>query len=340
MKPRYVLSSLTRIADFDREPFDVKPYSREEWAEGDYVAARVTGAATPLYRLESASGRRVALMAGDYVISALGTRAATLEAVGGWRDVGPDRVLHSLTGAGLLGRATSVSRTLPGFMTLDYVGHVVRDDGRLNMTDFVQPVTDAKIDIPVILLIGTSMSSGKTTTGRLIIHELKRCGLRVAGAKFTGAGRYHDILSFGDAGADHIMDFVDAGLPSTVVPGDEFRKTMRYMISRVNALDIDVLVAEAGASPLEPYNGSVAVEMLKDKVRFTVLCASDPYAVVGVIEAFGIRPDLVAGPAAATDSAISLVNALTGIDAIDNLAPDAGPAFEQKIRPVLAGLLS
>ena len=67
--------------------------------------------------------------------------------------------------------------------------------------------------MPVVLLIGTSMSAGKTTTGRIIVHELKRAGLRVAGAKFTGAGRYRDVLAFGDAGADTIIDFVDAACP-------------------------------------------------------------------------------------------------------------------------------
>jgi len=45
----------------------------------------------------------------------------------------------------------------------------------------------------------------------------------------------------------------------------------------------------------------------------------DPYAVVGVMTAFGTRPDLVSGRATTTDAAIALVERLTGISAINLL---------------------
>ena len=93
-----------------------------------------------------------------------------------------------------------------------------------------------------------------------------------------------------------------------------------------------MLVAEAGASPLEPYNGSRAVDAVKDHTRFTVLCASDPYAVVGVQTAFGWAPDLVAGPAANTKSAIALVDRLAGVPALNLL--------DRKVYPVLKDRLA
>ena len=55
----------------------------------------------------------------------------------------------------------------------------------------------------------------------------------MVGAKLTGAGRYRDILAMQDAGADHIFDFVDAGLPSTVVPESEYRPALRNLLSRM-----------------------------------------------------------------------------------------------------------
>ena len=57
-----------------------------------------------------------------------------------------------------------------------------------------------------------------------------------------------------------------------------------------------MVVAEAGASPLEPYNGDAAVQLLGDRGRCTVLCASDPYAVVGVTGAFDVAPGSGLGP--------------------------------------------
>ena len=179
----------------------------------------------------------------------------------------PDGNFHALTGAGLFGLATSTSMMLPRLMSLTYMGHVLRDDRPLRMQDFVPEAPDAKLSAPVILLVGTSMSAGKTTTGRMIIHELKKSGLRIVGAKFTGAARYRDVLTYKDAGADAVLDFVDAGLPSTVVPRRQFHDAMRYLMRRVAALEPDILVAEAGASPLEPYNGDVAIDQLQKQVK-------------------------------------------------------------------------
>src|SRR5690606_28234272 len=107
---------------------------------------------------------------------------------------------------------------------------------------------------PVILIIGTSMEAGKTVAAVALTRALKSMGLRVAGVKVTGVGRYRDIRAMGAAGADFIADFVDAGLPSTVVPRDEYEAALRRLGATVAAAEPDVVIAEAGASPLEPYN--------------------------------------------------------------------------------------
>ncbi len=322
MKAKYFLPSLARIADFEHHPFEVRPVPREDWSLGDYVAGQVIGKPHTQYQLELASGRMIEVMEGDLLIGAFGNRAATLAGVGDWEAIGPELLMEGLTSAGLLGKSTSVAYSQTAFTQLTYIGHAMREGTKLNMSDFVVPIPASTFDIPVILLVGTSMSAGKTTTGRRIVHRLKDAGLNVAGAKFTGAGRYRDVLAFGDAGADHIIDFVDAGLPSTVVPEDRFRVTMSYLLDRIAALRPDVLVAEAGASPLEPYNGSVAVEMLGEHICCKVLAASDPYAVLGVKTAFGMEPDLVTGPAANTTAGIALVKKLTGLRALNIMDPD------------------
>ena len=95
------------------------------------------------------------------------------------------------------------------------------------------------------------------------------------------------------------------------------REALSYLLSLVEAEEPDVLVAEAGASPLEPYNGEIAKEVIRDHVRFKLLCAQDPYAVVGVMSAFERQPDLVAGGAANTTAGIRLVKRLSGLDAMN-----------------------
>ena len=324
---RYTFSSVTRISDLAQTGnFDVQPLPRSDWAAGQYVIGRVTGAPTALYQVELPDGRMTDVLEGDLIVGAFGKRAATLEGVGDWDAIGEEGVFHALTGAGLFGLATSTSPVMPRMMSLSYVGHVLRAGQPLTMQDFVVPVAPQRLSAPVILLVGTSMSSGKTTAGRLIIHELTGSDRRIVGAKLTGAGRYRDVLAYRDAGADAVLDFVDVGLPSTVVPCEVYQRALRELLNRIAALAPDLVVIEAGASPLEPYNGDIAIDALQKQLTMTVLAASDPYAVVGVQTAFGLVPDLVTGPAANTSAGIELVEKLAGRPALNaNASPSSWP---------------
>ncbi len=321
-------SSVTRISDLESRPFECRKLPHNDWATGDYVQCEVVGKPGPLYLVELPAGRMCQVFDGDQIIGAFGKRAATLEGAGDWERIGRDGSLHALTSAGLFGKATSVSPLLPPLMKLKYLGHAVRQD-KVTMSQFCSTKETTQFDLPVVLLIGTSMSSGKTTSGRVIVHELKQRGLKVTAAKLTGAARYRDVLSLGDAGADHIFDFIDVGLPSTVCEPDEFRVALNQLLARIADTGADILVAEAGASPLEPYNGSVAMEMLKNNIEMLVLCASDPYAVMGVQHAFGREPDLVCGPAANTESAVDLVQKLCGVRALNLLRRSARAELNQ-----------
>lgn len=328
------LSSLTRISDLDTEPYEIARISKEHWATGDYVMGEITGPRNRLLQFELASGRMIQALRRDCVVGALGNRAATLEATGSWMDISGD-TMDSMTSAGLFGKVTSLSTLIAPTTELSYQGHVVRNGEKVCMSDFAIRGTGS-FNVPSVLLVGTSMSAGKTTTGRLVVHELERMGKSVIGAKLTGAGRYRDILSFRDAGAMAIFDFVDAGLPSTVVPEDEFRNVIRPLLSHIGSLEPDFLVVEAGASPLEPYNGTTAIEELgEENIHCRILCASDPYAVVGVEKAFGLRPDLVTGPATSTSAAVDLVRSLTGVEGLNVMDPDSLPQLREMLKRTL-----
>lgn len=325
------LASLTRISDLHKNPYDIKPIDRGYWASGDYVAGEVTGAPHRVYRIELSSGRMVGALPGDHVIGAFGSRSATLEGVGSWEDI-RGYAMNAMTSAGLFGAVTSMSMLIPPTLNLTYLGHVVRHGKKVCMSDFAIKPSGGSFKVPTILLVGTSMSAGKTTTGRFVIHELESMGKSVIGAKLTGAGRYRDILSFADAGAHAVFDFVDGGLPSTVESESVFRSALRPILHHIDSLNPDFLVAEAGASPLEPYNGTAAIDELNGNITCTILCASDPYSVVGVEKAFGLRPDLVTGLATSTSAAIDLVKKLSGIEALNVLDPACMPQLREVLR--------
>lgn len=165
------------------------------------------------------------------------------------------------------------------------------------------------------------MSAGKTTSARIIVNQLKRIGLKVVAGKLTGASRYRDILSLKDVGAENIFDFVDIGLPSTIYPREKFKKKLLQLLSRINAVEADIGVIELGASPLEPYNGDVAFEELKENIKCTVLCASDPYAVLGVMKSFNLKPDIVSGIATNTFAGSDLIEKLCNVKALNLIDP-------------------
>lgn len=335
MKNRYVFSALTRISDLAQAPFEVAPIPQEDWANGDYVVGEVTSK-RPSDLVELPTGRMAQLMIGDWLVGAFGVRKATLEIVGDWQSVQADGQMSNVTNAGLFGRITSQSILLKPQPDLCYRGHVLREGNKVCMQDFVaNPSSQLAYSCPTILIIGTSMSAGKTTAGRVIIHLLKEMGLRVVGAKLTGAGRYRDILSMHDAGADAIFDFVDVGLPSSIIPPEDFRHSLQQLLAMISAQSPDVVVAEAGASPFEPYNGAVVLEEIAEQITFTVLCASDPYAVIGVSQSFGLTPDIVSGITTNTTAGIELVEKLAKVPALSLTTDDS----VNKLRALLKNLL-
>jgi hypothetical protein len=326
-------ASLCRIAELDG--LDWAPVERARWATGDFVVGEVVHPGAPSARIELCSGRMIGVGVGDLVVGAFGVRHATLEATGTWRSIGSDDEFDAMTGAGLFGQVTSISPFLPRPIRLAYRGHVLDNNHKVTMRTTVPTVTERPFVIPTVLIVGSSMSAGKTATGRVVVRRLKQMGLDVVAAKVTGAGRYRDVLTLGDAGADWIYDFVDVGLPSTICPPDRYRELATELLSRMAQHPADVAVIEAGASPLEPYNGAVATELLDGAVRLTLLCASDPYSVLGIQQAFDQRIDLVAGIATNTDAGVELIERLTGLPSLRLPDREALPVLDQYLKSAL-----
>jgi len=321
MNSQYIFTSMLRISDLDQKPFSVEKLDKIKWKTGDYVIGKITDTGSDFLKVELINGRMRSIMKGDQVVGALGERYATLEATGTWKEVDEDGKMHLLTGAGLFGKCTSKSVYLPNLIEIQYVGHLAKDGKICKMDDYVDHIKFSKFNTPVVLLVGTSMSAGKTTSAKIIVNHLKRAGLKVVAGKLTGASRYSDILSFKDVGADFIFDFVNIGLPSTIYPREKYRNKLIQLLSRINSVNADVAVIELGASPLEPYNGDIAFEELKDNIKCIILCASDPYAVFGVMKSFNLKPDIVSGISTNTFAGAELIEKLCNVKALNLIDP-------------------
>ncbi|XLS30690.1 hypothetical protein ACJD0Z_07640 [Flavobacteriaceae bacterium M23B6Z8] len=331
MNYHYIFTSLTRISDLSENPFQIKKIPTSQWETGDYVTGQITDPGSNKLSIELPNGRMRGVIGGEHIIGALGERYATLEATGSWRAVGKNLKMHILTGAGLLGKLTSKSAFVPQMIEIDYIGHVVRKQQKITMDTFVFYTDPMPFKTPVILFTGTSMSAGKTTSARIVTNILKGAGLKVVGAKLTGAGRLKDILAMKDVGADSVIDFVDVGLPSSIYPSNAYRKKLKELLTRIEMQKPDIAVVEIGASPLEPYNGDIAIEEIRDQIKCLILSASDPYAVYGLMQAYDIIPDIVTGIATNTLAGSNLVEKLCGVKALNLIDASTTPELRRII---------
>lgn len=329
MPSNFIYTSLTRISDLDKKKFDLKFLDRSLWATGDYVVGKIKDPGGPSLLLELPNGRMRGIIGGEYIIGALGKRFATLEATGTWQQVGEDGEMSVLTGGGILGKLTSKSAFLPNLMKVSYKGHVSREGKKITMDQFLPEVEPLAFNTPVVLFVGTSMSAGKTTSARIVTNVFKSAGYKVIGAKLSGAGRYKDILAIKDVGANAIFDFVDVGLPSSICSPEVYEEKIEILLSCMAHQNADVAIVEVGASPLEPYNGDLAIKALGNNIKCTILSATDPYAVYGLMKAFNMVPDIVTGITTNTLAGSHMVRELCDVQTLNLIDSSTTPALKK-----------
>ncbi|CAN5224418.1 hypothetical protein BH20ACT5_BH20ACT5_14140 [soil metagenome] len=146
---------------------------------GDLVLARV-GEIGQHERVELATGRRAALYTGDEVIVAYGGRYAPdqFEA-----DVPPDLSgCQLVAGGGLAARVVNAHLDMEEATELTPAGLIADSTGRvINVKDGAIPSRGSGSRRPLTLVVaGTSMNSGKTTTVAAIAHGLTAAGRRTS----------------------------------------------------------------------------------------------------------------------------------------------------------------
>ncbi|MEZ5743184.1 MAG: DUF1611 domain-containing protein [Sphingomonadaceae bacterium] len=243
---------------------------------GDLVLARVVSIGHHT-KLESPEGRRQAMYPGDEIIVAYGHRYAPdqFEAKVPGSLAECDLVAGGGIASAMLAKHSKTrnpTRIQPIGLLRDWMGR------RVNLSAFAtcrpSPVR-SRIAARVIVVVGTSMNAGKTTTAAKLIHGLRLAGLRVGAAKVTGTGSGGDIWSMLDAGARTAVDFTDAGHASTAgVPLHDLAKVSLALVGHA-AKGNDVAVIE------------VADGLFQEETAGLLQCADFTDAVDGVILAAG-----------------------------------------------------
>lgn len=274
---------------------------------GDVVVVRVLTDNATYNMLELPTGRLAKVNPGDVLVGVLGRRRALKGFVGDVpATIAAGDELHLLNLGGVIGLCSGHHSSLDDAIKVAVIGLVCDDHCRVkNIADAALPLREwLGQTVPLVVIAGACMNSGKTYAATEIIQQGTRAGLRVAAAKLSGIACLRDTLNMADHGAIATASFLDCGLPSTVGAGD-LAPMAKAIIARLNESAPDLIVIELGDGILGGYSVESIFEdaEFREAMAALIFCASDYVGAWGGIELFrrrGIEVDLVAG--SVTDS--------------------------------------
>jgi methylmalonyl-CoA mutase cobalamin-binding subunit len=196
--------------------------------------------------LQLHTGRRAELYLGDHVLVCLGERYAP-DQFEGVAQIDDDGGCDLLAAGGVAGTMRHKHARMKPATRLKVLGCLADAEGRpINVAQFAMPAPRAvPLQIPVVVVVGSSMNAGKTTACASLIHGLQQAGWRVGAAKITGTGSFGDAQSYADAGAAEVLDFTDAGLASTYrVALPALERVARTLVGTLQARGCNVAVVE------------------------------------------------------------------------------------------------
>ena len=222
---------------------------------GDLVLCEVTRLRQHC-RLELTNGRRSRMFVKDKIIVCYGNRYAPDQ----FESIVPENLeaCHLVAGGGIASLMRHKSPKVKPATEIQPLGLIGDKGGQvLNLKDFsvINQNSNNNIavkEIPIVLVAGSSMNAGKTTTVANVIKGLNADGFNVGAAKVTGTGSGGDLWHFLDAGVNHAIDFTDAGFVSTYLMSNKnlinvFNNLVDYLKSKV----VDIIVIEVADGVLQ-----------------------------------------------------------------------------------------
>jgi hypothetical protein len=260
---------------------------------GDLVLARVDRLGHHA-NLQLASGRRRKLFVGDTVVVAYGNRYACEQ----FEAEVPSSLApcHLVAGGGIASRALSWhDRISRGPTAITPLGLLADASGqRLNLEDFAVPAPAKAVDRApqVIAVLGTAMDAGKTQTAAYLLRGLRASGRRTGYIKITGTGAGGDTWLLHDAGADRVLDFTDAGLPTTyLTPVARIEQAMEHLLQVMAADAIDTVVMEVADGVYQRETAQlIRSATFARRVHAIVLAARDAMGASAGVTALAAQP--------------------------------------------------
>ncbi|HEY3249256.1 MAG TPA: DUF1611 domain-containing protein [bacterium] len=300
---------------------------------GDVVLAEVTKIGAHI-RLEGREGQRQALYPGDHIVGVLGHRYAP-DQFEGYVGTDGDR-FHLLSVAGVVGLVRSRHSDIGAPTRLQMLGYLRDLHGqRLNTRRFAlrAPAALPQAQVPTVVVVGTMMNAGKTTTATSIIHGAARRGIVVAAAKVTGTASGKDISLMRDAGARRALDFTVCGWPSTYMcSAEELEDLFLTLYASLLRVEPRLIVLELADGIIQRETGLLLRSPLfRSYLTAVVLAAGDAMgaeAAAGRLRAMGLPVVAVSGRASMSPLLIAETESVAGVPCLTRQQLEGGAALE------------
>ena len=252
---------------------------------GDLVIARVSKLGHHS-RLELNTGRRARLNLGDEILVAYGNRYAPdqFESIVPL-DLSPTSLVAS---GGIASTVLSKSGAVRRATQLAPVGLLADQRGTpINLADYrldFEPTSRARP--PVLVVLGTSMNSGKTTVVKQLVRGLALGGDRPGATKVTGTGSGNDFWAMVDAGGHVVTDFTDAGYASTYrLPFDVVEAALANLIDHLSNQDCTHIVVEIADGLFQPETAWLLTsDVFRSYADSIIFAAGDAIGAISGVE--------------------------------------------------------
>lgn len=208
------------------------------------------------------------------------------------------------------GVVSIVHQTAHGHVTtptrIQLLGRVLDpDDQPLNTIDhcLINPrrTTTQMPRARMILVVGTAMNAGKSTTAVAAGRALIATGHTVKSSKITGTASLKEILNMEDAGARNVSDFTYLGYPSTYLLSEDELLSIFNRLDRRYANNPEhfwVVEVADGIGQRETAILLASTEV-RNRIDRIVLCAADAFGALGALgelkDNHGLSADVISG---------------------------------------------
>ncbi len=325
----YILPSAAYT--IDRKQIKTYNFLDKQPEVGDVIYGKITRLGQHK-ELENKSGRIHRLNEGSTAIFVFGNRYAP----DFYEGIIPPTMttkVDLLARSGIVGQVQVKNFSVSEPTQVKILGYVSDASGKILNTrqyPLINPAQAQKKEerAKLILFIGTSMNSGKSTSATACCWALTTMGYNVRASKVTGTASLKDILHMQDAGASIVNDFTHFGFPSTYLLDEP------ELLKIFNDLDLKYANNSKNYWAVEFADGilqrETAIllksEAVRSRIHRLVFAAHDTFGAIGGLNIlkheFGLVPDAISGVCSSSPLFLRELSAFTDIPVFNNMDCD------------------